>query len=460
MDNPIRNGNKNARPEAKESKLAELISVDGLGRSAHFTANGLYLRGRYNDPRNHSPRQPIALVYEILCPNLLQFLAGIPDNLPCKELYLVLESEGKVNWSSLRKSASQEQHCLARLPHANICRCTHEGMNLACGVRGLSIDVKNGLAFSPFLFDFSNLATLHEETFQNLSSLRELVMRETTSPVSPGVVLAEEHFRTLGHARSLPTLLYTPSLPKAHETSRLENSRSVAGSGHKPPVPTWLRQCCNSSIDGRYRRGATIVSRIGFKLRILAIRDHNLTYHERITPKRETIPVILVQKSKRKPFGWQGALRKTSFMVSVVLHLRNETNIVMLGQVNMREHLDEGHRRSVQKHNELSTESENPSVFRGLLEFVAILDNVVRDHLENSNIFKADETTDISCTSQMFIVIRYNFKDSIFERFWGYLFLTDPNADGISSVILELLRNLGVDKNQKNSLRRHMTVQL
>lgn len=194
------------------------------------------------------------------------------------------------------------------------------------------------------------------------------------------------------------------------------------------------------------------------------------------------------------------------------LHLQNEMNMAMLGQVDIRQQLDEGYRRSIQKHKELveknryilsriidcikfcgffelslrghdeSTESENPGVFRGLLDFVACLDNVVREHLESSNVFKgtsktiqneildamltvahafikdevkkteylaiqADETTDISCTTQMSIVIRYQIEGDIFERFWGYFPLTDRTAGGISSVILELLKDLGVDKN-------------
>ena len=154
------------------------------------------------------------------------------------------------------------------------------------------------------------------------------------------------------------------------------------------------------------------------------------------------------------------------------MHLDNSVKLALLGKVNIATQLDEGHRLAVKKHNEEvdknrhilskiidcvkfcgafelalrghdeTDSSDNPGVFKGLVDFVASLDGVLSEHLETASVFKgtsktvqnelldcmlsvvrdyileevknadfisiqADETTDISTHCQLVLVLRY-----------------------------------------------------
>ncbi|KAI7800942.1 hypothetical protein IRJ41_015727, partial [Triplophysa rosa] len=142
------------------------------------------------------------------------------------------------------------------------------------------------------------------------------------------------------------------------------------------------------------------------------------------------------------------------------------------GKLSIAEQLDEGYRIGIRRHNEEVTKnrhilsriidcvkfcgafelalrghnesesSDNPGIFRGLVDFVASLDGVLKEHLENASVFKgtsktvqnelldcmlsvmrehiiqeaqksdflsiqADETTDIATQCQLVLVLRY-----------------------------------------------------
>lgn len=128
-----------------------------------------------------------------------------------------------------------------------------------------------------------------------------------------------------------------------------------------------------------------------------------------------------------------------------------------------------------------SENSDNPGVFKGLINYTAALDTLLKDHLENSTVFKgtsktiqndildamlgvcqkyitkeissvgfvslqADGTTDVSCKTQLDIILRYEIEDQIFERFWGFSEVHDRTAVGLSTVIFEQLSKVRLDK--------------
>ncbi|XP_072378059.1 zinc finger MYM-type protein 1-like [Diabrotica undecimpunctata] len=139
-------------------------------------------------------------------------------------------------------------------------------------------------------------------------------------------------------------------------------------------------------------------------------------------------------------------------------HLHNQMEYALLGSVNIKEQLDSAYWINIQKFNEAVTKnsvfelalrghdetqtSDNPGIFRGLINFTAELDKTLAQHLKESTVFKgiskeiqndildcmlelcqdkileeirespylavmADETTDISAKSQMVVVFRY-----------------------------------------------------
>ena len=131
-----------------------------------------------------------------------------------------------------------------------------------------------------------------------------------------------------------------------------------------------------------------------------------------------------------------------------------------------------------------SDSSENPGIFRGLIDFVTSLDNAVREHMESNQVFKgtsktiqnelldcmlevcreiimqemkeadfvalmADETTDISNETQLALVFRYEHKGQPYERFWGFLKPEGQNADAISDCILNEVNPLFKDKPER-----------
>nr|XP_054598746.1 zinc finger MYM-type protein 1-like [Nothobranchius furzeri] len=188
-------------------------------------------------------------------------------------------------------------------------------------------------------------------------------------------------------------------------------------------------------------------------------------------------------------------------------HMDNTVKLAMLGRANIAMQLDEGHRLAVRKHNEEvdrmrhilskiidcvkfcgafelalrghdeTESSENPGVFRGLVDLVASLD-VLEDHLKTATVFKgtsktvqnelldcmlsvikthilgevnnanylaiqADETTDISTRCQLVLVLRYlDSQNSIQERFLEFIPLQNATADTISTALLERLSKI------------------
>ncbi len=104
-------------------------------------------------------------------------------------------------------------------------------------------------------------------------------------------------------------------------------------------------------------------------------------------------------------------------------HMDNSVKLVILGRVNIATQLDDGHRIAMRKHNEEVDEnryilskiidcvkfcgafelalrghdktdsSDNPGIFRGLVDFVASLDNVLEEHLKTATVFKGTSKT-------------------------------------------------------------------
>uniref|UniRef100_A0A8C5GCS7 Zinc finger MYM-type protein 1-like n=1 Tax=Gouania willdenowi TaxID=441366 RepID=A0A8C5GCS7_GOUWI len=183
-------------------------------------------------------------------------------------------------------------------------------------------------------------------------------------------------------------------------------------------------------------------------------------------------------------------------------HMENTVKLTMLGRASIATQLDENHRLGVRKHNEevdrnrhvlskiidcsikfcgafeLAFEpesSDDPGVFRGLVDLDATLDTVLEEHLKTSTGFKgssknvqnelldcmlsvlkthiieevksadcfalqADETTDISTRCQLALVLRYiDTCHNIQERFFEFIPLENAAADTISTALLERL---------------------
>lgn len=134
-----------------------------------------------------------------------------------------------------------------------------------------------------------------------------------------------------------------------------------------------------------------------------------------------------------------------------------------------------------------SESSYNPGIFRGLIDFVASLDGVLKEHLENATVFKgtsktvqnelldcmlsvvkehiiqealsmdfisiqADETTDIATQCQLVLVLRYiDAKNNVQERFFEFIPLHSANADSIATALQERLAVI-LPGDQKNKL--------
>lgn len=190
-------------------------------------------------------------------------------------------------------------------------------------------------------------------------------------------------------------------------------------------------------------------------------------------------------------------------------HLDCCLKLAMLGRANIAIQLDEGYHASIRAHNkdvdhnrhilsklidcvkfcgafELALrghdekeDSENPGIFRGLVDFVASLDTAMKEHLDTATVFKgtsktiqnelldcmyatmqgyivneiqstdfvsvqADETTDVTTHCQLVIVLRYiDATNTVQERFFGFVKLSgSTNADNISKALLENLAPL------------------
>ncbi|CAI5694963.1 zinc finger MYM-type protein 1 [Oreochromis niloticus] len=184
----------------------------------------------------------------------------------------------------------------------------------------------------------------------------------------------------------------------------------------------------------------------------------------------------------------------------------NSVKLAVLGKTSIAAQLDDGHRIALRRHNEEvdknrhilskiidcikfcgafelamrghdeSDSSDNPGIFRGLVDLMASIDHDLRQHLENATVFKgtsktvqneildcmlavlreriveevkaakflaiqADETTDISTHCQLVMVLRYiDQRNRIQERFFEFIKLPNACADAIASALSERLR--------------------
>jgi hypothetical protein len=60
-------------------------------------------------------------------------------------------------------------------------------------------------------------------------------------------------------------------------------------------------------------------------------------------------------------------------------------------------------------------------------------------------LFQADETTDVSCRSQMSIIFRYVVEQNIVERFIGFFDVSkNKSAAGLTDVILSEINKWGI----------------
>ncbi|XP_038157042.1 zinc finger MYM-type protein 1-like [Cyprinodon tularosa] len=193
------------------------------------------------------------------------------------------------------------------------------------------------------------------------------------------------------------------------------------------------------------------------------------------------------------------------------IHMENALQLAMFGKIKISSQLDEGYMVGIRKHNEEvdknrhilskiidcvkfysafelalhghdeSESSENPGVFRGLVDFVASLDAVLHQHLQNATVFKGmsktvqnelldcmlsilrecileeirsadfvsiqvDERMDISTQCQLVLVIRYIDKaHHVQERFFEFIPLQSATADSITTALLDSLSSIFPD---------------
>ncbi|KAK4875694.1 hypothetical protein RN001_012116 [Aquatica leii] len=196
-------------------------------------------------------------------------------------------------------------------------------------------------------------------------------------------------------------------------------------------------------------------------------------------------------------------------------HIGNEIRFALFGKINIQAQLDSAYWVNIQKHNEEVTKnryiltkiincikfcgafelalrghdeketSENPGIFRGLVNFSSELDRTLEEHLKNASIFKgtsksiqndildcmlelcheeiiqeinktpflavmADETTDVSAKFQMVTIFRYVTKDGDpVERFWNFLLPMKHDAKTLSETILGVIDPILKNENQK-----------
>ncbi|XP_051790305.1 zinc finger MYM-type protein 1-like [Erpetoichthys calabaricus] len=186
-------------------------------------------------------------------------------------------------------------------------------------------------------------------------------------------------------------------------------------------------------------------------------------------------------------------------------HLDNSMRLHFFGRLSIAEQLDEGYRIGIRRHNEEVTKnrhilsriidcvkfcgafelalrlhdesesSDKPGIFHGLVDFVASLDGVLKEHLENATVFKGtsktiqnelldcmlsvvreqiikeaqssdflsiqvDEIMDIATQSQLVLVLRYiDNKNNVQERFFEGISMQSATADSIATALKERL---------------------
>ena len=131
-----------------------------------------------------------------------------------------------------------------------------------------------------------------------------------------------------------------------------------------------------------------------------------------------------------------------------------------------------------------SEDSGNPGIFRRVLKYGAKLSPILQEHLDTSTVFRgtskttqneildcllkvyreevvgevgkakyvavlADESTDVSGSLQLVIVLRYVLDTGVKERFWGFFHIKSGKADCIAQAILDQLKNVLGDNLEK-----------
>lgn len=192
-------------------------------------------------------------------------------------------------------------------------------------------------------------------------------------------------------------------------------------------------------------------------------------------------------------------------------HMKSSISFATLGRADIRLQLDSAYRKSIKDFNENvsrnryilnklidcikfcgafelalrghdeTESSDNPGVFRGLVNFVSELDLVLKEHLDTSLVFKgisksiqndlldsilcvlhdkikseiqqseflavqADETTDSSNKTQLVLILRYVLNGEVHERFWKFIRPMGTKAEDLANVIFGELDNLEINK--------------
>lgn len=200
---------------------------------------------------------------------------------------------------------------------------------------------------------------------------------------------------------------------------------------------------------------------------------------------------------------------KVTKHASSTIHMNNAMNFSSLGRVDIRTQLSSAYRQSIKNYNDKVTQnryilskiidcikfcgsfelalrghdetelSENPGIFRGLIDFVSELDGIFKEHLEKSTVFKgvsktiqnellesilavtqekiqhevesarfvaiqADETTDCSNKTQFVFIVRYVMNGNIHERFWKFIEPKGTTAQALSNEIFAELAFLKI----------------
>ncbi|GLV33389.1 hypothetical protein CBL_20135, partial [Carabus blaptoides fortunei] len=138
------------------------------------------------------------------------------------------------------------------------------------------------------------------------------------------------------------------------------------------------------------------------------------------------------------------------------------------------------HELPLRGHDE-TVDSNNRGVFLDMVSYTATLDSVLNDHLENSKVAKgtsktnkngildcmykvyieeikseidkanfvslqANETTDVSCRSQLVIILRYIKDSQPVERFLAFIDVHDRTATGLTHLLKEELKSFSLIK--------------
>eukprot|EP00795_Rhopilema_esculentum_P005495 gene5495-673_t len=242
------------------------------------------------------------------------------------------------------------------------------------------------------------------------------------------------------------------------------------------------------------------------------------------TQKVYCFPCLLFGKSQREKAwtkkgvnDWKHFSEKVKKHVMCGRHVDNCLKLAFFGRNNIAEQLSEAYRATKQRHNmeveknrhvlsklidcikfcgafelalrghDETSDSDNPGVFLGLVDFAAALDSVLSKHLETATVFKgtsktvqnelldimlnickdvikqeikeadflavvSDDTTDVSNQSQNVVVFRYIKDKTVVERFWSFSTLPQGDANTISSRIIASLEEVLPNPEDKQKL--------